>query len=152
MQQGSVSAAYSGMTTSSHATTYLGSPVSVGSRTQSQAGSVLCDDVDSYNPVQHEQAMWRAVIVQSLMDAASTSKKPELMVWRREAEVWLRGNTSDFYTVCYHAGLEPDFVREMAATALKNGCVWRASPGSGPMKYDPRRKNTKNPRHFTQRR
>lgn len=152
MQQSSGSAAYSGVAASGHATTYLGSPVSVGSRSQSQAGAMLCEDVGGYNPVQHEQAMWRAVIVQSLMDAASTSKKPELLVWKREAEVWLRGNTSDFYTVCYYAGLEPDFVREMAATALKNGCVWRASPGAGPMKYDPRRKHTKNPRPCTQRR
>lgn len=153
MQQSSVSSAYTGAAaTSGHATTFLGTPVSVGCRSDAHVGAVVVEEQEAYNPVQHEQAMWRAVIVQALMDAASTSAKAEPDVWRREARVWLRGNTSDFYTVCYHAGLEPDFVREMAATALENGCNWRALPGQGPMKFDPRRQKAKTPRSFTQRR
>jgi hypothetical protein len=153
MQQNSVSAAYSGgAAQGSHATTFLGTPVSAGSRSDAHVGVACVEETDSYNAVVNERAMWRAVIVQALMDASSTSKKSEPEVWRREALVWLRGNSADFYTVCYHAGLEPDYVREMAAVALENGCVWRALPGSGPMKYDPRRKNAKNPREHTQRR
>jgi hypothetical protein len=150
MQQGSDSSASSGAA-GGFSTTILGTPVSVGCRSEAY-GATIVEEHGAYNMVQCEQAMWRAVIVQSLMDAASTSTKAEPEVWRREALVWLRGNSSDFYTVCYYAGLDPDFVREMAATALKNGCMWRALPGKGPMKYDPRRKHTETPRKHTQKR
>ncbi len=134
-------------------TTFLGSPVTVQSNNPAHItsnGDIYPED--SYNPVHHEQSMWRAVIVQALMDASSSSQKSEALTWKREAEIWLRGNSPDFHTVCFYADLDPDFVREVAAKSLQKGCVWRAAPGTGPMKKDPRRTATRSPRHFTQRR
>ena len=86
---------------------------------------------EPYNSVATEQAAWRAVIVQALMDASSNSKKKENIQWKEEALVWLRGNTKDFIIVCHYAGFEPEFVREMAKRALERECIWRAAPGTG---------------------
>jgi hypothetical protein len=86
---------------------------------------------EPYNSVACEQAAWRAVIVQALMDASSNSRKKENIQWKEEALVWLRGNTRDFLTVCHYAGFEPEFVRDMAKRALERECIWRAAPGTG---------------------
>ncbi len=86
---------------------------------------------EPYNGVAAEQATWRAVIVQALMDAASNSKKKENLQAKEEALVWLRGNSTDFLTVCHYAGFEPEFVRMMAKKALERDCIWRAAPGTG---------------------
>jgi hypothetical protein len=103
----------------STATTFLGTPVSVQScNPKSHATSCENNYEDPYNPVQQEQAMWRSVIVQALMDAASTSQKTEALIWKREAQIWLRGNSQDFHTVCFYADFDPDFIREIAAKAL----------------------------------
>jgi hypothetical protein len=89
---------------------------------------------EPYNHSIYEQAMWRAVIVQALMDASSNSAKKENLQAKQEALVWLRGNSADFATVCYYAGFEPDFVKMMARKALERNCVWRAAPGSAQAK------------------
>ena len=86
---------------------------------------------ETHNPVDSEQAVWRSVIVQALMDASSNSRKKENLQWKEEALVWLRGTTQDFLTVCHYAGFEPEFVREMAKRALQRECLWRAAPGTG---------------------
>ncbi len=75
--------------------------------------------------------MWRAVIVQALMDAACGSKKPEELQSKQEALVWLRGTSRDFITVANHAGFEPEYLRTMVTRALQNNCNWRAMPGHG---------------------
>lgn len=86
---------------------------------------------EPYNATASEQAVWRAVIVQALMDASSNSKKQENIQSKQEALVWLRGNSQDFATVCHHAGYDPEFVRDMARKAIERGCNWRAAPGTG---------------------
>lgn len=65
------------------------------------------------------------------MDAASNSKKPEALKWKMEAMIWLSGTCEDFLSVCEHAGLDPDYVRENAARAIARGCVWRLPAGQG---------------------
>ena len=89
------------------------------------------EETSDYNPTATEQSMWRAVVVQALMDASSMSKKAEMQQYKREALVWLRGNSEDFFTVCYYAGLDPECTREMIKDALARGCNWRAAPGTG---------------------
>lgn len=86
------------------------------------------------NDEQHargERALWRAVITQALMDAASNSRKAEARYHKHEALHWLSGRSEDFATVCQNAGLEPDYVRRMARRALASGCKWRAEAGAG---------------------
>lgn len=78
-----------------------------------------------------EPSLWRAVITQALMDAASNSAKPEALKWKMDAMIWLAGNSEDFVTVCEHAGLDAGYVRENAARAIARGCVWRLPAGQG---------------------
>src|SRR5262249_45251869 len=79
----------------------------------------------------HEPGLWRAVITQALMDAASKSRKSEAKRLRHDALSWLLSDTDDFTTVCDHAGLDPDYVRSRAKTALARDCIWRLPVGLG---------------------
>lgn len=86
---------------------------------------------EAHNPTATHQSIWRAVIVQALMDASTNSKKSENLQSKQDALIWLRGNSKDFLTVCDYAGFEPSFVRDMCKKALERGCQWRALPGTG---------------------
>ncbi len=79
----------------------------------------------------HEPSLWRAVITQALMDAASQSSKTEARRSRSDALHWLLSSDSDFETVCDNAGLDPDYVRSRARQALARGCQWRLPIGEG---------------------
>jgi hypothetical protein len=95
------------------------------------SGSIAWGGEEPMNPVHQEQAMWKAVIVQALMDAACGSTKYEAAQAREEALIWLRGTSRDFITVCHHAGFEPEFTRVLIQRALSKQCRWRALPGEG---------------------
>lgn len=112
-----------------------------------QGASASCFEAEPANPVQQEQAMWRAVIVQALMDAACGSQKYEAQQARNEALIWLRGTSQDFATVCYYAGYEPDFVRRMVKKSLDEGCRWRALPGEGKRLRHSRPRTERTARH-----
>lgn len=83
---------------------------------------------DTLCPVRGEVALWRAVIVQALMDAASASGKQEMQQSKQEAIRWLLRGGEDFSIVCEMAEMNPERVREQAVRALENGCVWRNDP------------------------
>ena len=79
----------------------------------------------------HEPGLWRAVITQALMDAASQSRKSEAKRSRRDAIEWLLGESRDFEAVCDNAGFDPDYVRRRAREALLRNCEWRLPSGQG---------------------
>ncbi len=79
----------------------------------------------------HEPGLWRAVITQALMDAASHSRKSDARRTRDEALKWLLSNTSDFEAVCDNAGFDPSYIRRRAKEALQRGCEWRLPSGQG---------------------
>jgi hypothetical protein len=79
----------------------------------------------------HEPGLWRAVITQALMDAASQSRKSEAKRSRRDALEWLLSNSRDFEAVCDNAGFDPGYVRRRAKEALLRGCEWRLPSGQG---------------------
>jgi hypothetical protein len=106
--------------------------------------------VEPYNYSGSEQGIWRAVIVQALMDASSNSAKKENLQAKQEALVWLRGNSVDFASVCYYAGFEPEFVKQMAKQALQRNCVWRAAPNAVNASYQHGDKFSHIPRRHTQ--
>lgn len=83
------------------------------------------------NFADHEPGLWKAVITQALMDAASNSQKAEAKRSKREALEWLNGKSSDFEIVCDHAGLDPAYVRAQIAGALARNCSWRLPAGQG---------------------
>ena len=79
----------------------------------------------------HEPSLWRAVITQALMDAASRSAKSEARRAREDALNWLLGQGRDFEDVCENADLDPDYVRCKAREALARGFEWRLPAGKG---------------------
>ncbi len=79
----------------------------------------------------HEPGLWRAVITQALMDAASQSRKSEAKQSRTAALKWLLTDSADFEYVCDNAGFEPSYVRRRAKEALERGCQWRLPNGQG---------------------
>lgn len=107
---------------------------------ESPSGTLITSNHASYdnyapegplNTAAGEQSMWRAVIVQALMDASSLSKKPENMQYRKDALIWLRGTSEDFHRVCHYAGFDPSCAKHMIKAALEKGCQWRIAPGTG---------------------
>ena len=79
----------------------------------------------------HEPSLWRAVITQALMDAATASRKTEARRIRSDALSWLLSPSDDFDNVCDNAGLDPDYVRTKARSALQRNCAWRLPAGQG---------------------
>ncbi len=104
-------------------------------------------DPEDHHAIHGEKALWRAVIVQALMDAACGSRKPEAQQWKHDALIWLRGTSRDFFTVAYYAGFEPEYLRSMIAKALDGNCQWRALPGEGARKRPHRPKSERGARH-----
>jgi hypothetical protein len=79
----------------------------------------------------HEQSIWRAVITQALMDAASQSRKTEAKRTRNDALNWLLSESRDFEAVCDNAGFDPGYIRRRAKEALARGFEWRLPNGQG---------------------
>ncbi len=71
------------------------------------------------------QALWRSVIMQALIDAASNSKKRIDKLNRARAIEWLKYSDEDFIEVCTLANMDPDYVRYNAQKAMDRGCKWR---------------------------
>ncbi len=88
------------------------------------------DPADQSRPVRSEQALWRAVILQALTDAASESRKYETRLEREKARRWLLAAGEDFVTVCHHAGYDPSYLHRHVRRALAGGCQWRIKPNA----------------------
>lgn len=62
-------------------------------------------------PIEKEVRMWRAVLDQAVQDFLNTSDTSEAKRERKKAQIFLRGNSSDFFDVCDLAYVSPDVVR-----------------------------------------
>lgn len=92
------------------------------------------------NPILHEPhlhirgeaALWRAVILQALLDATSTCPSPESRHQRYLAQTWFLRRNADFHTVCDLALLEADYVLTHVKEVLQQSQTdWRAQAGMG---------------------
>ncbi len=79
----------------------------------------------------HEPSLWRAVITQALMDAASQSRKSEARRTREDALRWLFSDSSDFEAVCDNAGFDPHYIRRRVKEAMQRNFEWRLPNGQG---------------------
>lgn len=87
------------------------------------------DPENGYGRVRGEQALWRAVILQTLEDAANQSLKPNDQYNRFMAREWLTSESKDFYMVCDLAGFDVGYLRKSIKRALLNNCKWRRESG-----------------------
>lgn len=60
-----------------------------------------------FDEVEKEVRLWRAVVDQAIADYLTESTEKRDLKYKREAKVWLRGNTKDFYDVCFLSCIEP---------------------------------------------
>ncbi|MDR1425992.1 MAG: hypothetical protein LBI70_03305 [Rickettsiales bacterium] len=63
-----------------------------------------------YSDVDHEQSLWKAVILQAFVDLKNNSKKKIANTHRVKAVLWFNLSNRDFLTVCGFANLNPDYV------------------------------------------
>lgn len=77
------------------------------------------------------EALWRAVILQALIDVSTESAKPEAKQVKYRALSWFNEGysegTSDFEEVCHLAGMDADYVRDRLKSALAEGSARTAS-------------------------
>lgn len=67
-----------------------------------------------------EIALWKAVILQALVDLQSNSKKKIANTYRIKALMWFNLKNEDFITVCNYAGLDPKYVYEKSRIVKEN--------------------------------
>jgi len=91
-----------------------------------------------FNPTRGESVLWKAVILQAMMDALSQSRNTEQQYHKQAAIQWLTGGSKDFYLVCSLADRDPSDVRRNAKKALMAPVAWRAAPGKG-ARYEERK-------------
>lgn len=72
-----------------------------------------------------ETALWRAVVLRAMKDAAGLIDTSHVKTERaienviRYAQGWFRGNSEGFQIICDVAGLDPDYVRRRAMAGFK---------------------------------
>lgn len=67
-----------------------------------------------------EIALWKAVILQALVDLQSNSKKKIANTYRIKALMWFNLKNEEFLTVCNYAGLDPKYVYEKSRIVKDN--------------------------------
>ena len=86
------------------------------------------DQVQHY--LQPIQRLWKAVLMQQIMDIKSISNKQEASSYRKDAHSWLYHNRNDFDMVCDLMDLNPGYVREKIQQASKDHYQWRKGDSS----------------------
>ena len=85
---------------------------------------------ESHNQSSGEISMFRAVIMQALLDIGSNSKRTEDKVAKNQALSWFDIKNKDFLMVCDFANFDPHQTLKNAKRAIANGCKWKKSPAS----------------------
>ena len=82
---------------------------------------------DEHPSIRPFLALWRAVLVQQVMDLKSESKDPDKVALKNHSKNWLFGtkDAEDFETVCDLGMMEPGYVRTSLRRARKRGFGWR---------------------------
>lgn len=97
-----------------------GYEISKDSKFQEIYEELLGDFGDSKNSaIRGETALWRAVIVQALVDAKNNSDKTEQKYEQARAIAWLSGTSKDFALVCQFAELEFEYVKEKISKVIE---------------------------------
>jgi len=83
-----------------------------------------------YNSALPEQRLWRAVIMQAMLDACMKNpNRPELIEHKQDAIIFLTQGGEPFIDICEHAGLDHRLVRARAKRAIANPGHWRVEAG-----------------------
>ena len=66
------------------------------------------------------RSLWRAVILQALLDIKSNSNNDMTNVNKAKAILWINLNKKDFLDVCHRAELSPEKVYKIKLKILEN--------------------------------
>ena len=91
-----------------------------------------------FNMAEEEESLWKAVILQAIVDVTTQHSHTDSARSRLDALRWLTSNNPDFLDVCLRACLNPNQVRVMAKKAIANPGVWRVA-ASKSLRYLERR-------------
>ena len=72
-----------------------------------------------------EIALWKAVIMQSVLDVVNNSSRAAEILAKKTAIDWLNINNSSFIKVCGYADLNPEWVLKKIQFATENPRIWR---------------------------
>ena len=72
-----------------------------------------------------EMALWKAVIMQSVLDVVNNSSRAAEILAKKTAIDWLNINNSSFIKVCGYADLNPEWVLKKIQFATENPRSWR---------------------------
>ena len=78
------------------------------------ATQLLQTDVDP------DTKLWRGVLCNAIEDAGQRSQERKPSIYKCDAHAWIMSNVTDFHTVCYYAGFEPEHVKERYKKAIIN--------------------------------
>ena len=70
-------------------------------------------------------ALWRAVILQAVIDASTTAKRTERQIAKKSALKWFNKDNKDFLFVCSQAMLPVDYVLKKVEFAIANHTSWK---------------------------
>ena len=79
----------------------------------------------SSNSSRGERSLWRAVIMQALIDSVSISKRTEKVLARESAIKWFDLSNQHFLSVCLMADLQPEYVIKKSKFAIQNYSQWK---------------------------
>ncbi len=68
--------------------------------------------------IEHIESLWKAVILQAIIDATTNYKRKEYQLEKQKAISWLLKWNDDFITVCSMANCDPRYVRARAQAVL----------------------------------
>jgi hypothetical protein len=72
-----------------------------------------------YNDISPEVTLRKAIILQAIKDATSSSKSKADKENKIIAREWIYGDDPYFVTICEEAGYEPNYVRSIATEFIK---------------------------------
>lgn len=74
--------------------------------------------------IESEKSIWKAVILQGILDISSCSRRTEDVIARQEAIKWFDLSNKDFLTVCKMADLIPEYVIKKMRIATSQKAFW----------------------------
>jgi hypothetical protein len=83
--------------------------------------SISSDDENSY--IITNRSLWRAVILQSIIDIINNSSRTENKIAKIEAKQWVFKENDDFYEVCNLAGYNAKYVRKKIMEIMRQNLV-----------------------------
>ncbi|KJV65484.1 MULTISPECIES: hypothetical protein [Ehrlichia] len=88
---------------------------------------VDCTDCVCDNRVLEEymsyQSMWKAVILQAIIDSTSNYRRMENKLEKVKATNWLNDFSKDFITVCHFAGYNPLNIQSKTKSIISNNRI-----------------------------